>query len=107
MKKIYIALAILIVVLQARLLSSDGGLGELFVLQDQLKTLEASLGEQRLENVKLAKEVKSLQTNPSAIETLARQNLGMVKEDEVFVQVIELKTSDIKEVEDSKVQKTE
>ncbi|WP_051640707.1 septum formation initiator family protein [Thiomicrorhabdus sp. Milos-T2] len=103
MKKIYIALAILIVVLQARLLSSDGGLGELFVLQDQLNTLEKSLEEQRLENVKLAKEVKSLQTNPAAIETLARQNLGMVKEDEVFVQVIELKTPEVEEEQDIKV----
>jgi len=102
-KKIYIALAILIVVLQARLLSSDGGLGELFVLQDQLNTLEKSLEEQRLENVKLAKEVKSLQTNPAAIETLARQNLGMVKDDEVFVQVIELKTSEVEEEQDIKV----
>ncbi|MDX1353037.1 MAG: septum formation initiator family protein [Thiomicrorhabdus sp.] len=90
MKKLYLALAILIVILQARLLSSDGGLGELFSLQEQLKTLEKSLEEQRLINAKLAEEVKSLQTDPKSIETLARQNLGMVKKDEVFIKVIEL-----------------
>lgn len=94
MKKLYLALAILIVILQARLLSSDGGLSELFSLQEQLKNLENSLEEQRLVNSKLADEIKSLQVNPSAIETLARQNLGMVKKDEIFVQVIELKSEE-------------
>lgn len=90
MKKIYLAFAVLIVILQARLLSSDGGIGELFLLQNQLTSLEASLSEQRLVNAELAQEVKSLQTNPEAIETIARQTLGMVKKDEVFVNVIEL-----------------
>lgn len=94
MKKLYLALAILIVVLQARLLSSDGGLGELFALQEQLNELEASLEEQRLLNAGLAEEVKNLQSNPLAIETLARQTLGMVKKDEVFIKVIELKPAD-------------
>ncbi|GAB6070243.1 hypothetical protein JCM30760_13400 [Thiomicrorhabdus hydrogeniphila] len=95
MKKLYLALAILIVILQVRLLSSEGGLGELFSLQEQLKTLESSLEEQRLINAKLAEEVKSLQSNPLSIETLARQNLGMVKKDEVFIKVIELKPGDV------------
>jgi len=93
-KKIYLAFAILIVILQARLLSSDGGLGELFALQEQLNTLEQSLEEQRLINARLESEVKSLQTSPQSIETLARQTLGMVKKDEVFIKVIELKSMD-------------
>jgi len=91
-KKLYLALAILIVILQARLLSSDWGLGELFSLQEQLKTLESSLEEQRLLNLELATQVKALQENPLSIETLARQNLGMVKKDEVFIKVIELQS---------------
>ena len=90
MKKIYLLFAVLIVLLQARLLSSDGGLSELFSLQEQLKTMESALEEQRLVNNELAKEVKSLQSNPLAIETIARQNLGMVKKDEIFIKVIEL-----------------
>ncbi|QCU90169.1 FtsB family cell division protein [Thiomicrorhabdus sediminis] len=94
MKKIYLALALLIVVLQARLLSSDGGLSELFTLQNQLTELESSLTEQRLQNAKLAEEVHELQNNPQAIETIARQTLGMVKKDEVFVNVITLKQPD-------------
>lgn len=91
MKKLYLALAVLIVILQVRLLSSDGGMGELFALKEQLNGLEKSLEEQRLINAKLAQEVKNLQSNPVAIETIARQTLGMVKQDEVFIKVIELK----------------
>jgi len=90
-KKLYLALAILIVILQARLLSSEGGLGELFTLQEQLKTLESSLEEQRLINAKLEEEVRALQSNPQSIETIARQTLGMVKQNEVFIKVIEVK----------------
>ncbi len=94
MKKIYLALAVILVLLQVRLLSSEGGLVELFALQDQLESMEASLEEQRLINAKLAEEVKNLQSNPLAVETIARQTLGMVKKDEVFIKVIELKPED-------------
>ena len=100
MKKLYLALAILIVLLQARLLSSDGGLGELFALQEQLKELETSLEEQRLINAELSAEVKNLQSNPIAVETIARQTLGMVKKDEIFIKVIELQPAG--ETKDSK-----
>ncbi len=103
MKKIYLALAVLIFVLQARLLSSEGGLGELFALKEQLAEQDAFLEEQRLINAKLAEEVKNLQSDPATIETLARQTLGMVKKDEVFIKVIELKPEheEIIEMEDA------
>ena len=91
MKKIYLGLAFLILILQARLLSSEGGLGELFLLQEQLKKLETSLEEQRVINSKLAQQVEDLQKDTISIETIARQTLGMVKQDEVFIKVIELK----------------
>ncbi|VAW44136.1 hypothetical protein MNBD_GAMMA04-837 [hydrothermal vent metagenome] len=94
MKKIYIALALLILVLQARLLSSEGGLGELFALQEQLKTLETSLEEQQQINEKLAQQVKALQNDHTTLETIARQTLGMVKKEEVFIKVIELQSAE-------------
>ena len=95
MKKIYIALFLLVLILQARLLSSDGGLGELFALQEQLKTLESSLEEQRLQNAKLAQQVKALQNDHASLETIARQKLGMVKKEEVFIKVVELKPTSL------------
>ncbi|GKT12338.1 MAG: cell division protein FtsB [Thiomicrorhabdus sp.] len=91
MKKIYFALAVLILILQARLLSSDGGLGELFLLQEQLKKLETTVEAQRVVNAKLTLQVEDLQKETASIETIARQTLGMVKKDEVFIKVIELK----------------
>ncbi len=95
MKKIYLGLAFLILILQARLLSSDGGLGELFALQEQLKTLEISLEEQRLVNAQLVEEVTKLQSDISSVETIARHTLGMVKKGEVFINVIELNAVDL------------
>ncbi|WP_319557587.1 septum formation initiator family protein [Thiomicrorhabdus sp.] len=90
MKTLFVALALILFVIEARLLSSSGGVGELVSLNEQLKKLEASLEEQRLVNARLKTEVEALQNNDDAIETIARQTLGMVKKDEVFVQVIEL-----------------
>ncbi|MBN2865528.1 MAG: septum formation initiator family protein [Thiotrichales bacterium] len=90
MKILYISLALIILVLQARLLSSEGGISELFALQKQLNQLEVELAEQQALNAELAQEVKVLQTQDSAIETIARQTLGMVAKDEVFIEVIEL-----------------
>lgn len=100
MKKIYLGLAFLILIVQARLLSSDGGLGELFALHEQLKTLEISLEEQRLVNSQLVEQVKELKSDTASIETIARQTLGMVKEDEVFINVIELKSTKGDDVSD-------
>jgi cell division protein FtsB len=94
-KTIYIALAILIVVLQVRLLSSNGGVGELLALQEQLKKLENSLENQRIANAQLEIYVKDLQTQTTAVETIARQSLGMVKKNEVFINVVELQEGSI------------
>lgn len=90
MKILYISLALIILVLQARLLSSEGGVSELFSLQKQLNQLERELSDQQKLNTQLAQEVKVLQTQDRAIETIARHTLGMVAKDEVFIEVIEL-----------------
>lgn len=90
MKLLSILLSGLILLLLFRLLSSDGGLGEYFELKQQLTQLEAdnqSLAEQ---NELLSQEVWDLQNHTTAIETIARQKLGMIKQNEVFIQVIEL-----------------
>jgi cell division protein FtsB len=90
-KKLYVVLVLLLFILGARLLSSEGGLSEFFALKEQLKKQESILSEQRLINAELANEVKSLQNNPNAIESIARERLGMLKKDERFIQVYEVK----------------
>ena len=92
-KFITLALAIIILVLQVRLLSSDGGVGEWLSLQSKLDQLQRQIDTLETQNILLKKEVVALQSSPKAIETLARQKLGMIAEDEVFVKVIELPSS--------------
>ena len=92
MKLLYISLALIILVLLARLLSSEGGVSELFALQKQLNQLEVELKAQQSLNKELAEAVNVLQADDKAIETIARQTLGMVGKDEVFIEVIELPT---------------
>lgn len=92
MKTIYIVLAIVILILQIRLLSSDGGVGEYFTLQKQLDTLQTQIDDLEARNAILKQEVQSLQSNTDAIETIAREKLGMIGQDEVFIKVIELPT---------------
>ncbi|WP_373017122.1 septum formation initiator family protein [Thiomicrorhabdus sp.] len=95
MKRLYLVLGLIIVILLARLLSSNGGIGELFSLQNQLTQLENQLAEQQRLNAELSQQVKDLQTQNSAVETLARQTLGMIAKDEVFIEVIETKSSHV------------
>lgn len=89
MKGVLIALFLVVLVLQVRLLSSNGGLSELWSLQEQLQTLKQQVDEQRTKNKLLMKEVADLQSGTHSIETIARQKLGMVGHNEFFVQVIE------------------
>lgn len=89
-KFLTLALAVVILILQVRLLSSDGGVGEWFSLQSKLEQLQTQIQTLEKQNALLKKEVTALQSNPRSIETLARQKLGMIAEDEVFIKVIEL-----------------
>lgn len=90
MKAILIALALVILVLLIRLLSSDGGIGEYLSLQTRLETLQEEVDQQIAVNQLLRNEVEDLQSGTEAIETIARQKLGMIAQDEVFIQVIEV-----------------
>ncbi|PIQ02756.1 MAG: septum formation initiator [Piscirickettsiaceae bacterium CG_4_9_14_3_um_filter_43_564] len=98
MKAFMLALAIIIFILQIRLLSSDGGIGEWVSLQSKLDDLQTEIEALEKRNALLKKEVTALQSSPKAIETLARQKLGMIAEDEVFIKVIELPSQPVKPV---------
>lgn len=89
MKWLTLSLAALLMLLQYVLWFGDGGLRDLWQLQGQVDRQEAE--NQRLEdrNAALAAEVKDLKTGLEAVEARARLELGMIKDDEVFYQVID------------------
>jgi len=90
MKGLLIILSLVILVLQVRLMSSDGGISEFLSLKQQLQTLQQKVDQQQNKNDLLKKEVAELQSGTHSIETIARQKLGMVGPDEFFVKVIEI-----------------
>lgn len=95
MRVFLIILAVLLFLSLARLLSSNGGVGEVLSLQSRLAELETQVEERQNTNALLKQEVLDLQSGDTALETIARQRLGMVAKDEVFVQLLELKPSNI------------
>ncbi len=87
-KVIPIILLILLVFLQYRLWFQSGGIFDMLHLKKQLvsETKKNDVLKQR--NQKLLVEVEHLQKNQDAVEMRARQELGMIKKDETFYQVV-------------------
>jgi len=75
--------------LQYRLWLGDGGLSELHALRTQIAEHEVELERLQDRNSALAAEVQNLKTGLDAIEERARNELGMIRRGEVFLQVIE------------------
>lgn len=90
MKTVYVVLGAIIFLLSIRLLSSDGGISDYLSLQKKLDDLEVKVQQLESRNSDLKKQVYVLQSNENAVETIARQKLGMIGKDEAFVKVIEL-----------------
>ena len=79
----------LLLLLQYRLWFAEGGLAEANRLQVQLEEAEAENAELTARNAELTREVIALQSGTEAVEKNARENLGLIKEGEVYYQFIE------------------
>ena len=79
----------LLLLLQYRLWFAEGGLAEANRLQVQLEEAEAENAELTARNVELTQEAIALQGGTEAIEKNARENLGLIKEGEVYYQFVE------------------
>jgi cell division protein FtsB len=87
--KILIAILILLIVqLQYRLWYGDGSIQQVQVYQQRLDTLKKEAKEKKERNDALYAEVLDLRKGKEAIEERARYDLGMIKENETFFQVI-------------------
>jgi cell division protein FtsB len=77
----------LLVVLHAQLWFGRGSLPDVSRLQAKLATQKAANGQAQIANDRLAAEVRDLQEGMEMVEEKARLELGMVKPNEVLVQV--------------------
>jgi cell division protein FtsB len=89
MRLILIVLTALLVLIQYPLWLGKGGWLRVWDLSRQLDVALEKERELRLRNEKLASEVQDLKEGTGAVEERARYELGMVKEGEIFVQVLD------------------
>lgn len=83
------ALAVLLALLQVQLWFGAGGVITIVELHSSLAEQRAANERARGRNEALAAEVEDLQEGLDAVEERARSQLGMIREDETFYQVIE------------------
>ena len=79
----------LFLLLQYRLWFAEGGLAEASRLSVQLEEAETENAELSARNEALTREVMALQGGTEAVEKNARENLGLIKEGEVYYQFVE------------------
>jgi cell division protein FtsB len=82
-----LALVALLLLVQAQLWVGDAGKPRAIGLQMQLERQQQTNAAARLRNSQLAAEVRDLREGLEIVEERARQELGMVKPDEILVQV--------------------
>jgi cell division protein FtsB len=87
------ALLALLLALQAQLWFGRGSVPSVDALKSRLEQLEADNAAMRLTNEQLANEIRDLQEGLEVVEAYARQELGMVKANEIFVQYAKPKGS--------------
>lgn len=88
MRLIILCLAALLVLIQYPLWLGKGGWLRVWDLDRQVMAAQKKNEELKARNAKLNSEVKDLKEGTGAIEERARYELGMIKEDEIFVQIL-------------------
>ena len=89
MRLLALTLIVLIAALQWPLWAGKGGWIRVWELDQQVKAQRGTNEGLRARNAALDAEVRDLKTGFEAIEERARSELGMIKQDEVFFQVLE------------------
>ena len=79
----------LLLLLQYRLWFAQGGLAEANRLATRMEEAEAENATLSDRNATLTRELMALQSGNEAVEKNARENLGLIKDGEVYYQFIE------------------
>jgi len=88
MRLIILSLVLLLLLIQYPLWLGKGGWLRVWDLDQQVTVARQKNDELRARNAKLNSEVQDLKDGTGAIEERARLELGMIKQDEVFVRVL-------------------
>ena len=89
MRLLALALVVLIAALQYPLWFGKGGWSRVWALDREVQAQRDSNDKLRERNAALDAEVRDLKTGYDAIEERARNELGMIKQDEIFFQVVQ------------------
>ena len=89
MRVLAVVLVLLVAAIQTPLWFGKGGWLRVWELDRQLDAQRQSNEQLRARNAALDAEVRDLKTGYDAIEERARSELGMIRQDEVFFQMIE------------------
>lgn len=89
MKAVIFTMLMLLLAMQYKLWFGDDSVREVLELKQSV-TLQSEKNEElKQKNSVLAAEVEDLKTGLDAIEERARSELGMIKEGETFIQIVE------------------
>lgn len=89
MRLLVIILILLLLILQYRLWVGEGSLAEVTNLREQVSAQKEENQRLKDRNAALDAEVQDLKTGYEAIEERARSELGMIKDDETFYQIVD------------------
>ncbi len=88
MRLITLALAALLLLIQYPLWLGKGGWLRVHEMEAQVDAARQKSDELRARNAKLESEVLDLKEGTGAVEERARLELGMIKQDEIYIQVL-------------------
>jgi cell division protein FtsB len=86
MRWVVVGLGVLLLWLQYRLWFADGGAGEALRLKEKIAVEREANAELEARNAVLEAQVIELQSGDAVIEQRAREDLGLIKDDEVYYQ---------------------
>ena len=95
MRPTTVVFIVVLVLLQYRLWVGNGSMTEVYELQAQIEQIKQENSQLQERNLSLAAEVLDLKQGYEAIEERARSEMGMVKYDETFYQIIDYSAAQV------------
>lgn len=99
MRLLMVTVLSLLVVLQVRLWSGDNGIAELRTLQHDIERQRATNQQLAQRNQLLQADIHDLRNAQDAVEERARNELGLIKQDETFFRLVRLGSDSISDIE--------